>query len=78
MQGFAEWWSRVGFFIALLVMHDLAAVIVYDAIAWFRSTPTVSAYIRHSWMAWPVAIMATITVGLIITGHFVTEKLPGN
>lgn len=69
--------NNVGFWIALLVAHDLLAVIAYDTWAWFTGHPTVSNHIRTSWMAWPVAIMATVTVGFIIFGHFVMEKMPG-
>jgi hypothetical protein len=63
--------EKIGWILSVVILHDLAFVMIYDAIAWINRTPTVSSIVRHSWLAWPVGILATITVGLVVLGHFV-------
>jgi len=59
-----------GWYLALLVAHDLLLVMIFDVLAYANDKPTVSEIIRHSWLAWPVGIMAGLTIGIIVLSHF--------
>ncbi len=72
------YWMTVGWFLALLVFHDLLLVMMFDAAAWYFKWPSVSDIIRNSPLSLPVAVCAAITVGVIIFGHFVLENMPGH
>jgi hypothetical protein len=55
----------------------LLLVVSWDVFSWFAREQTVSNYIRHCWLSWPVAITVSICVAFIIIGHFVRSRLPG-
>ena len=70
-------WSAICYAIAVQVFLLLAIVIIVDTIGWLKGLSSITGTIRHSWLSWPMGIMAALIVGVVLFGHFVPTNLPG-